>query len=94
MSQNSGSFYWFFSNGSFFADLRRNKVFQLAESPYFCLSQQKKETVFFGTCKQANTVVNLSIFKGSMNEVKETCSANKKNILLDLEQFKNFRPSN
>ena len=26
----------------FFADLRRNKGFLLAENPFFCLSQQKK----------------------------------------------------
>ena len=53
MSQNSVSFYWFF-----FADLRKNKGFKLADSPFFCLSQQKKinrskrtakKSRFFGT---------------------------------------------
>ena len=38
-------------------DLRRNKGFSLAESPFCSLSQQKKRTVkknrFFGTCKPA-----------------------------------------
>ena len=33
----------FFSNGSFFANLRKNKGFQLDESPYFYVSQQKKK---------------------------------------------------
>ena len=35
------SFTSFFGTVLSFADLRRNKGFQLAESPYFCLSKQK-----------------------------------------------------
>ena len=62
MFQNSGSFYWFF----FSADLRKNKRFLLAESPFFCCSHQQKKNRskrpaeknhYFGTCKPANCIL-------------------------------------
>ena len=49
----------FYFTGSFqaalfsFADLRRNKGFLLAESPFFSSSWQKKKNRCFGTCKPA-----------------------------------------
>ena len=45
MSRNSGTFYWFFSSGSFFlvtyAEIR---AFNWLKALFFCLSQQKKRT--------------------------------------------------
>ena len=74
MFQNIGYFYCFFSRGSFlFADLHKNKGFQLAEIPFFLLestkkkknSNRKKRTTkikrFFGTCKPANGDLHLQL---------------------------------
>ena len=53
MSQNSGSFYCFFSSSSFSsANLRKNKGFLLTESAFFCFSKQKKKNRLKRTVKK------------------------------------------
>ena len=51
MSRNSGSFYWFFLSGSFFAGSKRKKGFQLVKIRHFCVGQQKKKSRLKRTCK-------------------------------------------
>ena len=66
MSQKNGSFCGSFQAVLFIsADSSRKKGFQLVESPYFCMGQQKKENRlkrtskmnrYLGTCKPATIV--------------------------------------
>ena len=64
MYQDRGSFYWFFSR-VFFAYLRRNINFYLAESSYFCVSQQKKRAA-------KKEMVKRSAISGHVNRLQVT----------------------
>ena len=71
------------SSGSFFADQRRNKGFKLAQSPFFYLSQQKKNA-----CKE---LLKRIVFWGNIKRLKVIHVYFVQNLLLNIYHAQKVR---